>query len=196
MDGHELCEKIKSDPRTMHTPVILLTAHTSDQHRIEGLEAGAIEYISKPFNFEILISSINSALKFQQRVQKAGSMIKAEPSDISVVSRDEKLIAKAVELIEANISNPEFSVEDMGHELGYSRGHLYIKILNITGQTPIDFIRNIKMKRATILLKEGQMNVSEVAYQVGYNSPRQFSRYFKLRYNMYPSEYKSDEEAE
>lgn len=193
MNGYELCEKIKSDPRTLQLPVILLTAQSSDQHRIQGLEAGAIEFISKPFNFEILISSINSALKFQRRVQESGNMIKAEPSEVDVVSVDEQLINRAVELIEKNMSNSEFSVEDLSHELGYSRGHFYQKILKITGQTPIDFIRNIRMKRAAELLRKSQLNVSEVAYKVGYNNPKLFSRYFKSQYQMYPSEYRNQE---
>lgn len=191
MDGHQLCEKIKSDPRTLQIPVILLTAQSSDQHRIQGLDAGAIEYISKPFNFEILVSSINSALKFQRRVQESGSRIKATPAEVDIVSMDEKLIAKAVNLVEENMSNSDFSVEDLSHELGYSRGHFYQKILKITGQTPIDFIRNIRMKRAADLLGRSQLNVSEVAYKVGYNNPKLFSRYFKSQYKIYPSEYRS-----
>lgn len=190
MDGHELCEKIKTDPRTLQIPVILLTAQSSDKHRIQGLEAGAIEYISKPFNFEILISSINSALKFQKRVQESGKKIHVEPSEVDIVSLDEQLIAKAVLLVEENMSNSEFSVEDLSHELGYSRGHFYQKILRLTGQTPIDFIRNIRMKRAADLLKRSQLNVSEVAYKVGYNNPKLFSRYFKTQYQMYPSEFR------
>ena len=191
MDGLELCEKIKSDPRTLQIPVIMLTAQSSDRHRIQGLEAGAIEYISKPFNFEILLSSINSALKFQKRVQESGNRVDPTPKEAEVVSLDDQLIAKAVLLVEENMSNSEFSVEDLSHELGYSRGHFYQKILRLTGQTPIDFIRNLRMKRAADLLQRSQLNVSEVAYKVGYNNPKLFSRYFKSIYNMYPSEFRT-----
>lgn len=195
MDGHELCKKIKSDPRTSHIPVILLTAQSSDEHRIIGLDSGAIEYIAKPFNFDVLLSSINSALKFQERVKVSENHIKAEPSELEIVSIDEQLIAKALELIEANISNSEFSVEDLSHELGYSRGHFYQKILKITGQTPIDFIRGVKMKRAEELLKKSQLNIAEIAYHVGYNNPKLFSRYFKSVYNVYPSDYRVKNDA-
>ncbi len=191
MDGLELCEKIKSDPRTLQVPVIMLTAQSSDRHRIQGLEAGAIEYISKPFNFEILVSSINSALKFQKRVRESGMKVDPSPKKAEVVSLDEQLIAKAVLLVEENMSNSEFSVEDLSHELGYSRGHFYQKVLRLTGQTPIDFIRNLRMKRAADLLKRSQLNVSEVAYKVGYNNPKLFSRYFKSIYQVYPSEYRN-----
>lgn len=189
MSGLELCRKIKGDPRTAHIPVILLTAQSSDRHKIEGLESGAIEYISKPFNFEILVSTIDSALKFQRRVNEARNKIEVEPGEISIVSMDELLVRKAIELVEANISNSDFSVEDMSHELGYSRGHFYQKLLKITGQTPMDFIRNIRMKRAEEFLKKSQLTVSEIAYKVGYNNPKLFSRYFKSVYRMYPSEY-------
>ena len=194
MDGHELCEKIKGDPRTLHIPVIMLTAQSSDRHRVQGLEAGAIEYISKPFNFEILISSINSALKFQKRVKESGKKIEVSPEAAEIVSLDEQLINKAVALVEENMSNSEFSVEDLSHELGYSRGHFYQKVLRLTGQTPIDFIRNIRMKRAADLLQRSQLNVSEVAYKVGYNNPKLFSRYFKSVYNKYPSEFRTKTE--
>lgn len=192
MDGLELCRKIKNDPRTSHIPVILLTAQSSDHHRIEGLDAGAIEYISKPFNFEILISNIKSALKFQNRIIEANKKVVVTPSEVSIVSMDEQLIIKATKLVEDNMSNSEFSVEDMSHDLGYSRGHLYQKMLKITGQTPMDFIRNIRMSRAEELLKKSQMNVSEIAYKVGYNNPKLFSRYFKYHFNKYPSEFLSE----
>jgi signal transduction histidine kinase/ligand-binding sensor domain-containing protein/DNA-binding response OmpR family regulator len=198
MDGHERCEKIKSDPRTSHIPIILLTAQSSDEHKIQGLESGAIDYISKPFNFDILVSSINSALKFQLRVKDFENMIKVEPQEIEIESMDEKMITKAMLLVDQNMANAEFSVEDLSHELGYSRGHFYQKILKITGQTPMDFIRNIRMKRAAELLKKSQMNVSEVAYKVGYNNPKLFSRYFKSQYDIYPSEFriKAEKDAE
>lgn len=189
MNGLELCRKIKGDPRTAHIPVVLLTAQSSDQHKIEGLEAGAIEYISKPFNFEILVSTINSALRFQKRVNEAQKKVEVKTSEIDIVSVDEQLVNKAVKLVEENISNSSFSVEDMSHELGYSRGHFYQKMIKITGQTPMDFIRNIRMKRAAELLKKSQLTVSEIAYKVGYNNPKLFSRYFKSQYKMYPSEY-------
>ncbi len=191
MDGVELCEKIKSDPRTSDIPVILLTAKSAVENKVEGLNAGAIEYISKPFNFEVLLSSVQTALKFHDRVKESGKTIEATPSEIEIESQDEILVRKATALVEANMSNSEFSVQDMSHELGYSRGHLYEKILKITHETPIDFIRNIRMKRAADLLERSQLNVSEVAYTVGYNNPKLFSRYFKSKFKIYPSEYRN-----
>ncbi|MCV9385098.1 hybrid sensor histidine kinase/response regulator transcription factor [Reichenbachiella ulvae] len=195
MNGLDLCKKIKNDPRTSNIPVILLTAQTSEEHKIMGLEAGAIECISKPVNFEILASTISSALKFQKRVNESSQRVKAEPEKIEVVSRDEKLVQDALELVEKNMSNSDFGVEEMSHELGFSRGYLYQKMLKITGETPMDFIRNIRIKRAAELLTKSQMTVSEVAYAVGYNNPKLFSRYFKSVYKMYPSQYMAEKQG-
>ena len=192
MDGYELCKKIKSDPRISFIPVILLTAQNSDEHQIEGLKAGAIEFISKPFNFEILISGIESALKFRNQVKDFEHMLKPELEEVDIVSQDKELLAKAVQFVEANISNSSLSVEDLSRELAYSRGHFYQKLLKITGQTPIDFIRDIRMKRASELLSKSELNVSEVAYKVGYNNPKLFSKYFKKKYNSYPSQYQAE----
>ena len=189
MNGLELCEKIKADPRTADIPVILLTAQSSNQHKLEGLEAGALEFISKPFNFEILVSTINSALKFQKNVNDASKKIPIQTTEIEIVSRDEQLVKNAIKLVEDNIDNSEFSVEYMSHELGYSRGHLYQKMLQITGKTPMDFIRDIRMSRAAEYLQKSQLTVAEVAYKVGYNNPKLFSRYFKSRHKVYPSQY-------
>ncbi|RJE73187.1 hybrid sensor histidine kinase/response regulator transcription factor [Reichenbachiella sp. MSK19-1] len=193
MNGLDLCKKIKNDPRTANIPVILLTAQTSEEHKIQGLEAGAIECISKPVNFEILVSTISSALKFQKRVNESSQRLTAEPDKIEVVSRDEKLVKDALELVEKNMSNSEFGVEELSHELGFSRGYLYQKMLKITGETPMDFIRNIRIKRAAELLSKSQMTVSEVAYAVGYNNPKLFSRYFKSVYKKYPSQYTAED---
>ncbi|MFY0686409.1 MAG: response regulator [Cyclobacteriaceae bacterium] len=188
MNGLDLCRKVKSDPRTADIPLVLLTAQQSDEHRLEGLEAGALDFITKPFNFRILVSSINSALKFHDQILDTERKKSIAPKEVQVISQDEVFLQKAIDLIEQHMSNSEFSVERLGHELGYSRGHLYQKMLQITGQTPIDFIRNMRMKRAKELLEKSQMNVAQVAYEVGYNNPKLFSRYFKSFYKVYPSE--------
>ncbi len=191
MDGYELCRKIKSDSRTSFIPVLLLTAQTNDESKVVGLKAGAIEFISKPFNFEVLISSIESALNFSKQVKSFEHLLKPELETIDIVSRDQQFVEKAVAFVELNLSNSSLSVEDLSHELGYSRGHLYQKMLKITGQTPIDFIRDIRMERASELLCKSELNVSEVAYKVGYNNPKLFSRYFKKKYHSYPSGYRA-----
>jgi len=189
IDGIDLCKKIKNDPRTAHIPVILLTAHYSDDQKLEGFEAGATEYITKPFNFEILVQAIKSAVQLQKLIHASEHRIEAKPQEIEITSLDEKFIGKAMEVVEANISNANFSVMELSREMAVSRGQLYKKTLELTGITPIEFIRTIRLKRAAALLEKSQMNVAEVAYKVGFNNPKYFTKYFKKQYHVLPSKY-------
>jgi len=196
INGIELCKKIKGDPRTGHIPVILLTAHYSDDQKLEGFEAGAIEYITKPFNFEILVQSIRSAVQLQKLIFASEHRIEAKPREIEITSLDEQFIMKAMELVEVNISNSDFSVQELSRELAVSRGQLYKKTLELTGKTPIEFIRSIRIKRAAALLERSQLNVAEVAYKVGFNNPKYFTKYFKMEYKMLPSKYAAQATAQ
>ncbi len=193
MDGCELCRLVKNDIRTSHIPLILLTARTAEEQKIEGLSEGADDYITKPFNFEILLlrirKLIEAGVKKREQFQQ---QIDPKPSEITITSLDEKLIAKAIRYVEDNIGRSELSVEEMSRELGMSRVHLYKKLLTITGKSPIEFIRVIRLKRAAQLLRESQMNVSEIAYEVGFNNPKYFSKYFKEEFGKLPSEYKNN----
>ncbi|MBR07233.1 MAG: hybrid sensor histidine kinase/response regulator [Rickettsiales bacterium] len=189
LNGIELCKKIKNDPRTAHIPVILLTAHYSDDQKLEGFEAGAIEYITKPFNFEILVQAIKSAIQLQKLIHAQEHRVEAKPKEIEITSLDEKFITKALDVVDANISNANFSVQELSSEMAVSRGQLYKKILELTGKTPIEFIREVRIKRAAALLEKSQLNVAEVAYSVGFNNPKYFTKYFKKAYKMLPSKY-------
>lgn len=189
LNGVDLCKKIKNDPRTAHIPVILLTAHYSDDQKLEGFEAGAIEYITKPFNFEILVQTIKSAIQLQKLIHAQEHRVEAKPKEIEITSLDEKFIAKALDVVEANIANANFSVQELSSEMAVSRGQLYKKTLEITGKTPIEFIREVRIKRAAALLEKSQLNVAEVAYSVGFNNPKYFTKYFKKAYKMLPSKY-------
>ncbi len=192
MDGNELCRLVKNDIRTSHIPLILLTARTAEEQKIEGLSDGADDYITKPFNFEILMLRIRRLIEQgEKKREQFRQQIEPNPSDITITSLDEKLIAKAIRYVEENISRSELSVEEMSRELGMSRVHLYKKLLTITGKSPIEFIRVIRLKRAAQLLRESQMNVSEIAYEVGFNNPKYFSKYFKEEFGKLPSEYKN-----
>jgi signal transduction histidine kinase/ligand-binding sensor domain-containing protein/DNA-binding response OmpR family regulator len=189
-DGISLCKKIKSDNRTSHIPVILLSARISNSQKLEGLEAGADDYITKPFNYEILELKIRRLIEFQKSFQKEfARKFEIKPGEIGITSLDEKFLQKALKLVEKNIGNSEFSVEKMGKELGVSRGHLYNKLLALTGKTPMEFIRVMRLKRAAQLLGKSQLTVSEIAFQVGFNEPKYFSRYFKEEFGVVPSEY-------
>ena len=193
MDGNELCRLIKSDKRTSHIPVILLTARQAVESKVKGLETGADDYVTKPFNMIVLVLRIRKLIELSRYRQATHAVIDPTPSDIVITSLDEKLIEKAIKYVEDNISRSDLSVEELSRELGMSRVHLYKKLLQITGKTPIEFIRVIRLKRAAQLLRESQLHVSEVAYEVGFNNPKYFSRYFKDEFGVLPSAYQEKE---
>lgn len=192
MDGIELCSKIKSEKNTSHIPVILLTGRTSNKKRVEGFELGADDYITKPFSFEILESRIKNLIMQRELIRKSfQKKFELTPSEIQITSLDDKLIKKALLLVENNISDADFSVDKLSREIGMSRVHLYKKLTSLTGKTPIEFIRIIRLRRAAQLLEKSQLSVSEIAYQVGFNNPKYFTKYFKIEYKVLPSEYAS-----
>lgn len=188
MDGMELCRKIKTDIRYSHIPVILLTARTADEHELSGLKEGADDYITKPFNLEILLLRIQKILKWTKNNHEKFKTIDISPSEITVSSLDEQLIEKAIRAVEENMDNSEFSVEELSSYVGMSRGHLYKKLIMITGKSPLEFIRILRVKRGKQLLEQSQLNVSQIAYQIGL-SPKQFAKYFKEEFGYVPSEY-------
>lgn len=188
MDGMELYRKIKTDIRYSHIPVILLTARTADEHELSGLKEGADDYITKPFNLEILLLRIQKILKWTKNNHEKFKTIDISPSEITVSSLDEQLIEKAVRAVEENMDNSEFSVEELSSYVGMSRGHLYKKLIMITGKSPLEFIRILRVKRGKQLLEQSQLNVSQIAYQIGL-SPKQFAKYFKEEFGYVPSEY-------
>ncbi len=190
LDGLQLIRKIKKDNRLMHLPVILLTARTTRNDELDSLEAGADAYIPKPFSFEILESKIRNLLEQRKMIRQASpGKIEITPSSMNLHSADDKLLQKALQIVEKNMDNPDFSVVELSTEIGMSRVHLYKKLTALTGKTPIEFIRSIRMKRAAQLLRDSQLTISEIAYKVGFNNPRYFSRYFKQEYNMLPSRF-------
>ena len=190
-DGVELCRILKSESKTSHIPVILLTAKVSSEQEAEGLGAGADDYITKPFNYEVLELKIGKQIeirrKFRAKLEKQHFEI--EPGEIGITSLDEKFINKATRFVEKNIANTDLSVEIFSREMGVSRGHLYNKIVSLTGKTPTEFIRIMRLKRGAQLLGKSQLNVGEVAFKVGFNDPKYFSRYFKDEFGVSPSEY-------
>jgi DNA-binding response OmpR family regulator len=193
MNGIELCKKIKADTRTAQIPVILLTALTTDEDQLAGLDSGANDYILKPFNFEILLSKIHNSLQMQQTFKTTyQKQIEVKAQDIHVVSENEKFLKNAFECIELNITNVNFSVEELSRQLNLSRVSLYKKLLILTGKTPVDCIRTIRLKRAVQLLEKSQLSIANVAYEVGFNNPNYFSKVFKEEYNLLPSEYISE----
>ena len=188
VDGIQLCRAMKADPHTVDIPLILLTAKRDVGAVIEGLTLGADDYVTKPFNNEVLGLKIRHLLSLRRRGLK-GTRIEPTPCDIEITPLDEQLVAKAVKYVEQNMSRSELSVEELSAHMGMSRVNLYKKLLALTGKSPIEFIRVMRLKRAAQYLRESQLNVAEIAYRTGFNNPKYFSRYFKAEYGVSPSEY-------
>ena len=193
MDGMELCRKIKTDIRYSHIPIILLTARTAEEHILSGLKEGADEYITKPFNLEILLLRIRKLLMWTLKNHDKFKTRDISPSEITISSLDEQLIEKAIRIVEENMDNSEFSVEELSAQIGMSRSGLYKKLMQITGKSPLEFMRILRLKRGRKLLEGSQMNISQISYQVGL-SPKQFAKFFKEEFGDLPSEYKKKEE--
>jgi signal transduction histidine kinase/ligand-binding sensor domain-containing protein/CheY-like chemotaxis protein/AraC-like DNA-binding protein len=191
MDGITLSHKIKADKRTKHIPIILLTASTGEQQQLEGLNSGANDYLTKPFNFEILNAKINNLILLNRLLKGVYSRhIKVTGQPPQVESSQEKLLKDMLSYIEDNLHTSQLSVENLSKHIGMSRGTLYSKVLEMSGQTPIEFIRSIKLEKAAILLENSDLSISQISYMTGFTAPNYFAKSFKAKFNMLPTEYK------
>jgi signal transduction histidine kinase/DNA-binding response OmpR family regulator/ligand-binding sensor domain-containing protein len=197
IDGLELCRRVKHNVQTSHIPVILLTARSGDEAKISGYAVGADSYISKPFSFDVLLVRIKQLIEQQEgRKKEFRKTLRVNPSRITITSIDEQLLQKALKLIEEHIDNSEYNVEQLSTDMGMSRMNLYRKLQAITGQTPTEFIRTIRLKRAAQLLQDGKLNVSEVADRVGFSSSSYFTKCFKEQFGVLPTQYTETDESD
>ena len=192
MDGLTLCKKIKTNPTINHIPVILLTAKTTDMDKAEGFEIGADAYVSKPFNIELLTKQILNLIENRRRVElkpleeeNNKKLITTEP----LKSSDKKLLEKILKLINENISSGDLNVDFLSKSVGMSRVHMYRKVKELTNQSTHDFIKTIRMKKASEMLSGQKINISEVAYALGFSNLSHFSNVFKDFYGISPKEY-------
>ncbi|RMG80565.1 MAG: DNA-binding response regulator, partial [Bacteroidetes bacterium] len=191
MSGYEFCEKIKNDERTCHIPVILLTAKAAQEDRIEGLSIGADDYLSKPFESKELLTRVNNLISQRRKLQVYFQQhILIKTSGEKIVSAEEEFVHRAIEIVEENIGNEDFSVDDFAGNLNMSRSQLHRKIHALTGKSATSFIRTIRLQRAAELLKTGNGNVTEIAFDVGFGSQSYFTRCFAEQFGCSPSEYK------
>jgi signal transduction histidine kinase/ligand-binding sensor domain-containing protein/DNA-binding response OmpR family regulator len=196
MDGFELCRKIKSDERTSHIPVILLTAKASDDSKIQGLETGADDYLYKPFNHHELIVRVHNLIEQRKKVHEhfinelglAGKLI-PETDKIAYSSLDEQFLVKAKRIVEENMANPDFSIDTFSKLAGMSRSQLHRKTTALFNLSPSEFVRSLRLSRAAQRLKQKSGTVSEIAFDVGFNNLSYFSRSFREQYGVLPSEY-------
>jgi DNA-binding response OmpR family regulator/signal transduction histidine kinase len=191
MDGVELCRRLKTDERTSHIPIILLTAKNTEENTLEGLENGADDYIPKPFNTSILKARVKNL--YQSRLLLRNKFLKepeASVKEISPSKPDERFLKKAYEIVEKYIENPDFDVHQFSSELGMSRAQLYRKIDAVSGQSVHEFIRIVRLKKAAGLLADSDLAVSEIVSKVGFNSFAYFTKSFKDYFGVTPSQYK------
>ncbi|WP_163717501.1 hybrid sensor histidine kinase/response regulator transcription factor [Mangrovibacterium lignilyticum] len=192
MDGIELCSRLKKDIQTSHIPVILLTAQNMIENWIEGLETGADDYIPKPFNLQVLQARMQNLIDGRRRLKKMFSSPQDSPlEEMTNNPVDEEFLTKAYAILEKFYQNPEFSASQFASEMFVSRSLLYKKIRAITDLNITDFINSFKLKKAVELIRESKLPISDIAFQVGFNDPKYFSRIFRKFYGMSPTEFSS-----
>jgi len=190
MDGLELCSRLKSNLHTSHIIVVLLTARSSVENWIEGLETGADDYIPKPFDLNILRVRIRQLIESRRRLKKHfGKQLTLDKAEVSISPADEQFMKKALEIVEQNFSNADFGVEEFVLKMFVSHSLVHKKLSAITDQSAGDFITSFRLKKAAQLLQLPEMNISEIAYEIGFNDPKYFSRQFKKYFGTTPSEY-------
>jgi YesN/AraC family two-component response regulator len=194
MDGNELTRILKNDEKTSHIPIILLTAKSEQESKLEGLETGADAYLTKPFDTKELQIRINNLINIRKKLQEKYSrvdvdFIPAKKVDERKLSNfEEKFINKVMEVIEEHLSEEEFSIEQFGKEVGMSRMQLHRKLKALTGKSPSNYLRSIRLVRAKKMIEEQKGNISEIAYSVGFSSPQYFTRCFKEEFGYPPSD--------
>ncbi|MGN1210057.1 MAG: ATP-binding protein, partial [Candidatus Cryptobacteroides sp.] len=192
MDGFEVTKAIKNNIETSHIPVILLSARTSEDIRLEGYETGADAYLTKPFKLDILQARIRNLIEERRRrIASFSKDTEISPSEVTITTIDQKLMTRIMESVEKNMDNAEYSVEELSSDVGMHRMNLYRKIQSLAGMTPSEFIRAMRLKRAAQLLKnDPNLTVSEVSDMVGFNTQKYFTKYFKEMFGVPPSQYR------
>jgi len=191
MDGYELCASLKTNEKTDHIPIILLTAKAATDDKMEGLQIGADDYLLKPFNPEELQVRVRNLIKIRRQMRdKFSNEMLLRPTDITVSSVHQVFLEKVTGIIESHMDDEEFSVEGLANEVGMSRGQLHRKLKALTNQSTSEFIRNFRLQRAAELIKQNAGNIAEIAYEVGFSSQAYFTRCFQEQFNCSPTEYR------
>ncbi|MFQ5651673.1 MAG: ATP-binding protein [bacterium] len=196
MDGFELCKKLKTDERTCHIPVILLTARASGESKISGLEIGADDYLTKPFDAHELEVRVKNLIEQRRKLRERFSReITLQPLDVAVTSMDARFLERAMAVIDEHIADPDFTPEQFARKVALSRMQLHRKLRALTNQTTGEFIRTMRLRRAAQLLRQKSGTVTEIAYEVGFNSLSHFARSFKALFGQLPSEYEKSRQT-
>jgi len=191
MDGLQFCKKLKEDAITSHIPVILLTARSTESQQMEGYEHGADAYLTKPFSADLLITRIYNLLKSRQQLRHLadGQQEEGQPK----LSTQDKLFADELRAVfQKNLSNPDIKMDELGDELGMSRVQLYRKVKVLTGTSPVELLREMRLQRGYNLILSTTKSISEIAYEVGFNTPSYFSNCFKKQFGKYPTDLRAE----
>ncbi len=190
MNGIELCKVLKNDLITSHIPIILLTARTLIEHKIEGIEIGADDYIEKPFSLKLLLARVKNLIDSRRQLrERFRNEFLFEPKDVTITSSDEKMIKNMMEMIENNLSESQFNVDELCKHFYLSRSHFTRKIKQLTSLSPIELLTSFRLKRAAKLVAQNKLPISEVAYMVGFEHPNSLSRAFRKEFGVSPTEY-------
>jgi len=200
MDGYELCEKLKTDERTSHIPVILLTARASMESRIEGLETGADDFITKPFEADELLIRIKNLIEQRRKLRESflknltltGSAGFLQIDNTNITSTDQNFLKKALEIVEQHLSDEDFNTEIFCNKIAMSRMQLYRKLKAITNQSASGFIRSIRLNKAAELISHKTGTITQIAFEVGFSSLSYFAKSFQEQFGVLPSEYRSN----
>lgn len=190
MNGIRLCRQIKQNINTSHVPVIILSARTDVREQLEAFHTGADDYIGKPFSMAVLMNKIRNMQKTRLRMlEHYSKSTEIEPEKITFNIADEELIKQAISVVESNLDNTEFTINQFASAMNMSRSNLHMKLKAITGESALEFMRKIRFKEACRMLKEGKYSISEISYKVGFSTPSYFATSFKKHFGCLPSEY-------
>lgn len=199
MDGIQMLGKLKNDLATSHIPIILLTAKSSVESHIEGLKYGADYYLTKPFDNELLLTSIEALIRHRKKVFEAlldnKKRIKLSPEEIVITPRDETFLKQVIQIVENGMIDPDFNIDAVSETINMGRTTFYRKFKSLTGLAPVEFVRDMRLQRGKQLLDAGETNISIVAYSVGFNNAKYFSTCFKEKYHISPSTYLNSKES-
>ncbi|WP_448697687.1 two-component regulator propeller domain-containing protein [Mucilaginibacter sp. AW1-3] len=193
LDGIGLIDQLKNDDTTSHIPVVLMSARNAVEHQVEGLRYGADYYLCKPFKNELLLAAISNILeqrkKIFEKISAGKKVISLAPGDIVVTSKDEQFLKNVVTIIEENMADPDFDIDKVSSLVNMGRANFYKKFKSLTQIAPVEFVRDIRLQRARQYFDAGSGNVAEIAYIVGFSSPKYFSTCFRAKFNIAPSDY-------
>jgi YesN/AraC family two-component response regulator len=196
MNGYELCSRLKTDERTSHVPVILLTAKADQPDKLVGLETGADDYLGKPFDRHELVARVKNLIALRRKLrERFTKQIVLKPSEVRVENQDEAFLKKIMTIIEEHLGDEDFDVDLLCRSVGMSRAQLQRKLKALVNQSPMELVRTMRLERAADLLRQNAGSIAEIAYQVGFSSQAHFTRSFHEHFGAPPSEYKKGKQG-